>query len=68
MENPGFSEILRDLMIERNYSQVELAKLLGIKQSQISEWLSGKNLPGYDSLRLIAVKLDISADVLLGLE
>ena len=68
MENPRFSEILRDLMIERNYSQVELAKLLGIKQSQISEWLSGKNLPGYDSLRLIAVKLDISADVLLGLE
>ena len=39
-----------------------------MKQSQISEWLSGKSKPGYDNIKLICETLGISADRLLGLE
>ena len=49
-----FSEILSALMKERKYTQTKLAELMEIKQSQISEWLSGKAKPGYDNLRKLA--------------
>ena len=63
-----FIEILKDLMIERNLNQSEFAKLIGVKQSQVSEWLKGKSKPGYDNLVNICKSLDISGDVILGLE
>ena len=42
-----FSEILKEIMIEQNLNQSQLAKLVGIKQSQVSEWLKGKSKPGF---------------------
>ena len=61
-------DILKDIMIEFNLNQSELAKKIGIKPNQISEWLSGKAKPGYDNLRNICIALGVSADRLLGLE
>jgi len=63
-----FIEILKDIMSDFNLNQTQLANKLGLKQSQISEWLNGKSKPGYDSLKLICQTLGISADRLLGLE
>lgn len=63
-----FIDILKDLMNEYNLNQTQLANKIGVKQSQVSEWLNGKSKPGYDSLRAICVALNISADVLLDLE
>lgn len=63
-----FIDILKEQMINRNLNQTELAKLLGIKQSQVSEWLSGKSKPGYDNLKQICTVLDISGDTILGLD
>ncbi len=60
-----FSEILSALMKERKYTQTKLAELMDIKQSQISEWLSGKAKPGYDNLRKLAQVFEVSADYLL---
>lgn len=60
-----FSEILSALMKERKYTQTKLAELMEIKQSQISEWLSGKAKPGYDNLRKLAQVFEVSADYLL---
>ncbi|MFQ6724570.1 MAG: helix-turn-helix domain-containing protein [Clostridia bacterium] len=62
-----FIEILKDLMIEKDLNQVKLAKLIGIRQGQVSEWLNGKSKPGYDSLKALAIALNVSADVLLGI-
>ena len=59
-----FSEILSALMKERKYTQTKLAELMEIKQSQISEWLSGKAQPGYDNLRKLAQVFKVSADYL----
>ena len=63
-----FVDILKDLMIDLNLNQTMLANKIGVKQSQVSEWLSGKSKPGYDNLRSICKALGISGDRLLGLE
>ena len=59
---------IRELMKEEKLTQVALANKIGVKQSQVSEWLSGKSKPGYDNLRSICKALGISGDRLLGLE
>lgn len=66
MEN-NFSEILKDFLIERNLTQVAFAKMIGVKQSQVSEWLKGKAKPGYDILKSMALAFNISADYFLGI-
>ncbi len=63
-----FIDILKDIMIDYNLNQTQFAQKIGVKQSQVSEWLKGKSKPGYDSLRAICKALDISADRLLGLK
>ena len=63
-----FIEILKDIMIEFDLNQTELANKIGLKQSQISEWLNGKSKPGYDNIKAICIALDISADRILGLD
>ncbi len=64
----NFVEILKDIMVDMNLNQTELAEKVGVKQSQVSEWLNGKSKPGYDSLKAICKGLDISGDVILGLK
>ena len=63
-----FKDILADILIEKNLSQSEFARIVGIKQSQVSEWLKGKASPGYDMLRKLSVSLCISPSYLLGLD
>lgn len=64
-----FIKILKDLMkINGEITQTELAKKMGLKPSQVCEWLNGKSKPGYDSLKALALALDVSADVLLGIK
>ena len=63
-----FIDILKEIMVDFNLNQSQLAIKLGLKQSQISEWLKGKSKPGYDNIKLICETLGISADRLLGLE
>lgn len=62
-----FKDILKDFLIEQNLTQSAFAKQVGIKQSQVSEWLKGKAKPGYDMLRQMCMTYNISADYFLGL-
>lgn len=55
-------------MNEFELNQTQLANKIGIKQSQVSEWLRGKSKPGYDNIKAMCVALNISADWVLGLE
>ncbi|MBR2337200.1 MAG: helix-turn-helix transcriptional regulator [Clostridia bacterium] len=63
----SFSEILKDFLLENNLTQVEFAKKIGVKQSQVSEWLKGKAKPGYDILKSMALAFNVSADYFLGI-
>jgi len=63
-----FKEILKDFLSENNITQTEFAKRIGVKQSQVSEWLKGKCKPGYDILKNISLSFNVSADYLLGIQ
>lgn len=64
----SFAEILQEIMIEKSLTQTALAEKIGVKQSQVSEWLKGKSNPGYDNIRSMCENLGISAERLLGLD
>lgn len=61
----NFPTILKELMDKHNLNQLQLSEILGIRQSQISNWLNSKSLPGYFSIRVLCEKLKVSADYLL---
>lgn len=62
-----FSVILKDFLEEKGLTQVAFANIIGVKQSQVSEWLKGKAKPGYDILKSMALSFDITADYFLGI-
>ena len=64
----NFSEILKDFLTENNLTQVAFAGMIGVKQSQVSEWLKGKAKPGYDILKRMSLAFNISADYFLGIK
>lgn len=67
MENT-FAEILREFLMLNRLLQTAFANEIGVKQSQVSEWLSGKAKPGYDALRKMSLAYGVSADYFLGLK
>lgn len=62
-----FSDILKEFLINNNLTQTAFAKIVGIKQSQVSEWLKGKAKPSYDLLKQMSVALNVSSDYWLGI-
>lgn len=63
-----FTEILEEFLKLNNLTQTEFANKIGVKQSQVSEWLKGKAKPGYDILKKMATAFDVSADYFLGIK
>lgn len=64
----AFKEILKDFLEERKLTQREFAEKIGVKQSQVSEWVNGKSNPGYYNLRNIAINFDLDAEYWLNIE
>ena len=62
-----FREILKDFLTENGMTQAVFAFKIGVKPSQVSEWLHGKAKPGYDTLKTMAMAFGISADYFLGI-
>ena len=63
-----FDRILQRLMEELGLNQQQLASLVGVRQSQVSNWKRGVSLPGYHSIKVLCKELRATADELLGLE
>ena len=63
-----FPAILSEFLKENNLTRTEFAARIGVKPSQVSEWLKGKAKPGYDNLRQMALAFGISADYFLGVK
>ena len=66
-KNIEFKDILKSFLKENDLTQVKFASFIGVKQSQVSEWLKGKAKPSYDILKQMSLNLSISADYWLGL-
>ena len=63
-----FSKVLKEIMEKNELNQQETADLLQVRQSQVSNWLNGKSLPGYFSIKQICEKFKIEPGQILGLE
>ncbi len=61
-----FRENLKQLMKENQVNQMKLSKDIGVAQSAISNWLSGKKEPNINSLWLLADYFDVTVDFLIG--
>ncbi|GAB6011545.1 helix-turn-helix domain-containing protein [Viscerimonas tarda] len=65
INTPSLSDIIRLRMYELNLNQNQLAKLIGVTPSRISEYMTGKE-PTLRIARIICEKLGISANIALG--
>jgi transcriptional regulator with XRE-family HTH domain len=65
MGNYNFTDIIKKIMQEHKLNQSQLSNLLGLRQSQISNWVNGKSLPNYSSLKILKEKLKLTAAELL---
>ena len=63
-----FAARLREVRMERELTQDELAKLLSVNQRTISNCEREVNKPDLDMLINISKVLDVSADYLLGIK
>jgi len=62
-----FSNQLRKLLTAKQWNQVRAASELGVTQSQISDYLSGKSEPYLGTAVAVAKKLGVSLDELSGI-
>ena len=64
----SFSDNLKAIRKEKNLSQEELAELLGVSRQAVSKWELGDGYPEVEKLLILAGKLNVSLDNLLGTE
>ena len=63
-----FSEVLKEYRDLQGITQKKLADKLGCPVSRISFYEVGSKKPSLETIKDIAIKLDISSDYLLGLK
>ena len=63
---PSLIDVIKLRMYEMGLNQTALASILGISKSRISDYLSGKSEPTLQIAREMSVKLNIDANVVLG--
>lgn len=60
-----FSQTFSDLMKEKHITQTELANALKVKQNTVSQWMSGKREPDFDTLIKLCILFGVSpADIM----
>lgn len=66
IEAPSLIDVIKLRMYEMNLTQAKLSELLGVSPSRVSEYLSGKCEPTLKVAREISRKLNIDANIVLG--
>ena len=64
----SFGERLKELRIEKNVGQIELAKALNLSKGIISLWENNLREPKLSNLILLAQFFDVTIDYLAGIE
>lgn len=60
-----FRDLFVQLLQERNITAYKLSKDTGLSEALISNWKSGRQLPKYDSIKILCDYFNVSADYLL---
>ena len=61
------NERIKSLRLDRNWSQVDLAKMLHVTKQSVSNWENENIMPSVDMLIKIAKYFNVTTDYLLGL-
>ena len=61
-----FSERLKELMLQHDYTQQQVANAIGYSQRAVSKWLAAQSEPTASAICLLADFFDVSTDFLLG--
>ena len=59
---------LAEALKQRTITQEELAKQIGVNQSMISHYITGRSMPALDTLSRICTVLDLEANDVLCVE
>ena len=59
---------LADALKQRTITQEELAKRIGVNQSMISHYITGRSMPALDTLSRLCTVLDLDANEILCVE
>ena len=62
----GFSQRLTQLRESRELTKKQLAQILHVSDSCVSQYENGSSMPGYDTLLSISQYFGVSVDYLLG--
>ncbi len=63
---PSLVEAMKLRMYEMNLTQERLAQMLGLSQSRVSDYLTGKTEPTLKVARAISKELNIDSSIVLG--
>ena len=63
--NQNIPEIIKGIRTKYNYTQQQLADILGVTYQAVSKWENGKNLPDISILQNISEKFNIDIETLL---
>lgn len=66
MEKLG--ETIKELRVERGFTQPQLAKLVGVSNGMISVWENNINEPKASYVKKLATVLGVTSDYLLNME
>lgn len=66
MKAPSLVDVMELRMYEMGINQDELSELLGVSHSCVSDYLSGRSEPTLKVAREISQKLNIDANIVLG--
>ena len=64
----NIQKALAEALKQRTITQDELAKKIGVNQSMISHYITGRSMPALDTLSRICTALDLDANEILCVE
>lgn len=65
IEAPSLSETMNSRLKENNWTQKQLAKILGMTAARLNAILSGKANPTFEQARIISSRLNIDPGIVL---
>jgi hypothetical protein len=67
IKSPSLVDVIKLRMYEMGLNQIKLSELLGVSPSRVSDYLTGRCEPTLKVAREISRKLNIDADIVLGI-
>lgn len=63
-----YIDIIKSILITHNLSQEKLARILGVNQTTVGQWLLGKKKPSYDSIMALYKHFGITPNEIFGID